>query len=174
MVSVYLRSMSGERIIIRFKLTAKIFSRRRAEERMHEITFAPRQSWGNANFAMRSGILESLEDGALVIEVRMKIVDPTELPPPFIPKNQFACEAIQAMFMDVESADVVIEVGGQQFHAHRFVLRKCSTTLAELCESSGDQTTPIQISDVSPEIFRHLLKYVWGRSRGCHVSFSRQ
>ena len=90
----------------------------------------------------------------------MRIVDPTEPTPPFIRKNPSACEAIQAMFMDEDSTDVVIEVWGRQFHAHRFVLRKCSTTLAESCESSGDQTTPIKISDVSPEIFRHLLKYI--------------
>ncbi len=48
------------------------------------------------------------------------------------------------------------------FHAHQLILRKCSTNLADLCESAGDQTAPIQISDVSPEIFRHLLKYMYG------------
>ena len=110
----------------------------------------------------------------------MKLVDPTKPTPPFIPKNPSACEAIQEMFMDEESADVLIEVGeggGQKvrrnanknaktntvaFHAHRVILRKCSTILADLCESAGDQTAPIQISDVSPEIFRHLLKYMYG------------
>jgi hypothetical protein len=82
--------------------------------------------------------------------------------------------------MDEESSNVVIEVGegGAQevkrnanknaktntvaFHAHRVILRKCSTILADLCESARDQTAPIQISDVSPEIFRHLLKYMYG------------
>ena len=61
---------------------------------------------------MRSKALESLQDGALVVEVHMKLVDPTEPTPPFIPKNPSACEVIQEMFMDEESADVVIEVGG--------------------------------------------------------------
>jgi hypothetical protein len=31
-----------------------------------------------------------------------------------------------------------------------------------LCESKGDPTTPIEITDVSPDIFRHLLYYIYG------------
>jgi speckle-type POZ protein len=104
-------------------------------------------------------MLESLEDGALVIEVAIKMIDPRN---PFIPVNPSACEVIQRMFMDERSADVVIEVGGRQFHAHRVILQQCSIILAELCESALDQTAPIQISDVSPDVFHHLLYYVYG------------
>jgi hypothetical protein len=31
-----------------------------------------------------------------------------------------------------------------------------------LCESKGDPSTPIEITDVSPEVFRHLLYYIYG------------
>jgi hypothetical protein len=99
-------------------------------------------------------MLESLKDGALIIEVHMKLVDPTEPPARFIPENPFACEAIRCMFMDDDSADVVIEVKGRNFHVHRFVVQKCSTILA-------DADLLIQLSNVSPDIFRHLL-YMYG------------
>jgi hypothetical protein len=111
----------------------------------------------------------------------MKLIDQTKPPPPLIPKNPFECEAIQEMFMDEESADVVIEVegeGGRQlkrntkknaktnavtFYAHRAILKKCSTTLPDLCKSeAGDKTAMVQISDVLPGIFHHLLNYMYG------------
>jgi hypothetical protein len=81
------------------------------------------------------------------------------------------------MFNDEESADIVFAVGEHQsknsttkvakiapaiFHAHRVIITACSTILADLCESKGDPTTPIEITDVSPDIFRHLLYYIYG------------
>jgi hypothetical protein len=81
------------------------------------------------------------------------------------------------MFMDEEFADIMFEVGGQQskrnvrkkaknssvtFPAHRLIVRKWSSTLADLCGSSGDKTTPIQIPDVSPDVFRHLMFHLYG------------
>ena len=102
-------------------------------------------------------MLESLQDGALIIEIHMKLVDPTEPPARFIPENPFACEAIRCMFMDDDSADVVIEVKGRNFHVHWFVVQKCLTVLA-------DADLLIQLSNVSPDIFRHLLyNMYWGK-----------
>ena len=132
---------------------------------------------GYKNYALRSKIMDSLVDGALVIEVRMKLVDPTPKSQPFIPENPSACKIIQGMFMDEESADVVFEVGGQEvksnarkkaktlpvtFPAHRLILKECSPILAELCGSEGDKITPIPIPDVSPDVFRHMLFHLYG------------
>lgn len=131
-------------------------------------------SWGEINFAMRSKVIDSLVDGALVIEVHMKLVDRTK---PFIPENPSACKFIRDMFMDEEFADIAFEVGAQKvqsnarknaknssvtFPAHRLILRKWSSTLADLCGSAGDKTTPIQIPDVSPDVFCHLLFHLYG------------
>jgi hypothetical protein len=119
---------------------------------------------------------------------------------PFIPKNPSACQVIQSLFMDEESADVVIQVGGKKeavpfdahqfilgqvksltglcgpvdeeltstisdtkvapatFYAHKFILRKCSKTLFELCLSGS----PIQITNLSPHVFRFVLFYMYG------------
>ena len=83
----------------------------------------------------------------------MKLADPTKVkPPPFIPENPSACKFIQSMFMDEESSDLVFEVGRQRgkdnaekvartapvvFYAHRFILRKCSSALADMCGPVG-------------------------------------
>ena len=50
------------------------------------------------------------------------------------------------------------------FHAHRFILQNVSTTLAEMCKPSGggDATTTVSITDVKPDIFRHMLYYMYG------------
>ena len=84
--------------------------------------------------------------------------------------------------MDEEFADIVFEVEGQtvwvpsetktsetktslvtRFPAHQLILRNCSSsTLAELSRSTGDKTTPIQIPDVSPDLFFHLLFHLYG------------
>ena len=178
MVSVSLHNLSGKSINIEYTLSIKKNNHVVAPTSRHKV--ARHQCWGFPNFGMRSKILESLEDGALIIEVHMKLIDQTK-PSPFIPANPSACKVIQAMFMDEESANVVIEVegeGGQQlernakknaktnavtFYAHRAILKKCSTTLADLCESeAGDKTAPVQISDVSPGIFCHLLNCMYG------------
>ena len=59
--------------------------------------------------------MKSLVDGTLVIEVAMKLADPTKVkPPPFIPENPSACKLVQSMFMDEESSDVVFEVGDSE------------------------------------------------------------
>lgn len=124
-----------------------------------------------------SKIAESVAKG-VVVEVRMKRANfATSSAPPFIPENPSACRIIQSLFMDEQSSDIVFEVfelTGKNnarkvartepsvFHAHRIILRNCSTTLADLCESVGDQMRPIRITDVSPNIFRHLLNYIYG------------
>ena len=100
-------------------------------------------------------------------------------PSAFIPENPIA-KAILSKFMDEESADVSFEVTvadaprvrsyGQQskmakastiFHAHSLILEDSAPVLAQLAASAGD-STPIPITDVKPNIFRHLLFYVYG------------
>ena len=78
-------------------------------------------------------------------------------------------ETILKEFTNEESADVVFEVGGEQvgtpsanFHAHRSILKGCAPTLAYI-SGSGEDMTPISITDVKPEIFHHnMLYYIYG------------
>jgi len=134
------------------------------------------------NFATRSEILSSLINGTLIIDIQMRLAKPTtSVPPPFIPENPFA-KNIQRMIMDENFGDISFAVGGNQkksnaekvakttpimFHAHRDILRECSTgILADICDlkvSEGvSMSSPVEITDVSPEVFRHLLYSAYG------------
>jgi hypothetical protein len=133
---------------------------------------------GFINFAKRSTLLRSLVNGALVIEVHMKLAAPTKsVPPPFTPENPVV-KMIQGLFLDEKSADIVFEIGGEKrktqtrkkaktvpatFPAHRNIVENCSSIFAELCESNNDdKASPIQINDVTPDVFRLLLFYIYG------------
>mmetsp|Transcript_13569 Transcript_13569/g.29503 ORF Transcript_13569/g.29503 Transcript_13569/m.29503 type:complete len:408 (+) Transcript_13569:38-1261(+) len=182
MVSLHLYNMSDRDIKIRFDCSIK---GARGSERFNMLprNFGSKSAPNNTNakcsrnFALRSKIRDSLIEGTLVIDVQMKQVEPSKTPP-FIPENPSACKIIQNMFMDEKSADVVFEVGLQKrgggarkkakvsqitFYAHRFILQQCTTTLAELCGSGGDQSSHVVlIPDAKPDIFRHLLHYIYG------------
>ena len=122
-------------------------------------------------------LLSSLVNGALIIEVRMKLATPTKsVPPPFIPENPVA-KMIRGVFMDDKYSDIIFEVGGEEyednamkvaktasdtFPAHRLIVENCSSILADLCESHDDSTKLIQINDVTPDIFGLLLSYIYG------------
>jgi hypothetical protein len=124
--------------------------------------------WGFADFAKRSDLLSSLINGALVIKVRMKLATPTNsVPLPFIPENPVA-KMIQDSFMDENYSDIMFKVGGEEdednamIHAHRIIVANSSTILSDLCESHNDGTNPIQINDVTPDVFRLMLSYTYG------------
>ena len=134
-------------------------------------------TWGVVNFAKRSNTMESLVNGSLIIEVRMNLPSTGINTTQFTPTNPL-CKNVINKFMDEESADVVFEVDNSSqsdehtnkkskttttFYAHRFILQDISTMLAELCKSdeSGGITT-VSITDVKPEIFKHMIYYTYG------------
>ena len=63
-----------------------------------------------------------------------------------------------------DNAPKIAMASPETFPAHRLILVNCSSILADLCASGGgeNRTTPIEISDVSPDIFRLLLSYIYG------------
>ena len=80
--------------------------------------------------------------------------------PEYTPANPLL-RGILSLFGDENSADVIFDVGGQEtFHAHRSILKGCAPQLAEYCD--GIEDTPVPITGVEPDIFRHLLYYVYG------------
>jgi hypothetical protein len=134
--------------------------------------------WGFTYFAKLSDLLRSLVNGTLVIEVHMRLATPTKsVPPPFIPENPVA-KMIQGLFLNDKSSDIIFEVAEGKgknsamkvtktapvtFAAHRVIVENSSTVFADLCESHDDSApTPIQINDVTPDIFRLLLSYTYG------------
>jgi hypothetical protein len=172
MVSLYLANKSDKSIEVDYALSVndgngKQVAYERSDGPQHFGTDT--SSWNFTNFAERSTLLSSLVNGVLVIEVRIKLATPTKsVPTPFIPENPVA-KMIHGLFLDKKSADIVFEVGGDKgndnnaFPAHRLIIENCSSVFADLCESHDDSTTPIiQINDVTPDIFRLLLSYIYG------------
>jgi len=181
-VSLYLSNMSDKAIDIQFGFSVNDENGKQVyvERSATPHNFAPvgyRSSLGFTNFAKRSKLMRSLVKGTLIIEVHMKLAKPTKsVPPPFIPENPLT-KMIQGLFLDEKSSDIIFEVGADKgtnsamkvaktapatFPAHRVIIENCSSILAELCESHDDNTTPIQINDVKPNIFRLLLSYIYG------------
>ena len=139
------------------------------------------RAWCMTNFAKRSRLLDKLVDGSLVIEVRLKPTSTDKSITQFIPTNPINKNVLQK-FNDEESADVVFEVDDSNkscqseehtnkkskttttFYAHRFILQDISTMMAELCKSdeSGEGITTVSITDVKPEIFKHMIYYTYG------------
>ncbi len=82
---------------------------------------------------------------------------------------------ILQLFSDEETADLSFRVEptdtseasptalGEVFSAHKIVLKTCAKgfILASLCDDC-DGKTPVPITDVAPEIFRLMLRYVYG------------
>ena len=134
---------------------------------------------GHSNFANLSVLMDALVEGSLIVEVRMKLVEASTYSSQFIPQNPIT-KNILNKFNDEESADVIFEIGSESqngeeealkkaettttFHAHRVILQDGASMLAEMCKPSqvGDSTTSVSITDVKPEIFRHMLYYVYG------------
>ena len=139
--------------------------------------------WGHI-FCQRSDMINALVDGTLIIEVRMRSTAETASCELFIPENPIA-KSVLAMFNDEESADVLFEVDNEPItsndshsqkkaktrsilYAHRFIMEKCSSNvLAELCktkeaDNGATAMTTMSITDVKPDIFKHILYYTYG------------
>ena len=137
---------------------------------------------GFGKFIKRSKILDKAngfldENGTLAVVLSIKET-PKPLRP-FVPRNP--CQSlIKATFLDEETSDVCFEVANgnevteengakrakcsTSFHAHRFVLRTCAPMLACLCGVDCGKMAAVSITDVKPEVFRHMLWYVYGGS----------
>eukprot|EP00984_Skeletonema_dohrnii_P018857 scaffold8920_cov84-Skeletonema_dohrnii-CCMP3373.AAC.3 len=171
MVAVFLdRCSEGRELAIKYTFTFNGDEERTI--RLGESIFDGSVSWGWNNFLPRSEIIdEYLVNGALTFHVGIQLDE-------FIPKNP-ASSIMLKLFNDENSADVVFEICEHQkldsesdrkraktsaaklYYAHRLILQHYSAELSALCTTS-DGMTPIIITDVKPEVFRHLLYYVYG------------
>jgi len=139
---------------------------------------APQHSGWCFAVAKRSTLLDTLVDGSLLIEVRMKPTLTDKSITQFVPTNPL-CKNVINKFMDEETADVVFEVDNEScqnedehtnkksktnttLYAHRFILQDISTMLSELCKPAEGGITTVSITDVTPNIFKHMIYYTYG------------
>ena len=128
-------------------------------------------AWGGHNYAKREGVLDPsknfLVDGNLTVEVDIQVM--LDTPPLWTPTNQIktACSDMLAFFdaADADNADISFEVasgdGRECLRAHSAILAARCPTLASLAEGC-DSDTPIPIGDVQANVFRMLLRYIYG------------
>jgi hypothetical protein len=132
---------------------------------------------GRPHFISRSVILDESQhildsNETLTVDVSMEVEEePTTA---FVPENPLV-NMIKEMFNDATTADVCFEVVNissddekeeqkkkakslTSFHAHRSILKKCAPMLAALVGSNDTAS----ITDIKPDIFRHVLFYVYG------------
>ena len=179
-VSVFLYHVSKEAITTRYeiKLIDNFGNEKKSLSTKHEFT-ATSKSRGWKDFFTRSVILDESRNildnnGILTVVVAIE-EEPTDV---FVPNNPLV-EMIQELFNDQNTADVCFEVSSADegkretrntkpcvsFYAHRSIIQKCAPILAALCGSnnSGGVVTAT-VNDIKPEIFNHLLSYVYGRT----------
>ncbi len=180
-VSVFLIHFSEGTIAIRYdtKVIDKFGKTKVDEKTTEKQVFNGSDNRGRANFISRSDILDESQNildsnGTLTIIVSME-EEPTTV---FVPQNALV-KMVKDKFNDQYTADVCFEVGSADkkkgkkkksktsasFYAHRFILETCAPMLAAICGSSdrGGVATA-SVNDVKPEIFKHLLSYVYGKT----------
>ena len=173
MVSAYLHNRSNESIKVQFEFSVKnngsntgwseylskkegmVFAARGTRDSNNRIF----DCWGPHNFANRSEIIGALEDGTLIIEVRMRKFGETAPALPFIPENPLV-KNILSMFMNEESSDILFEVEeaaetgdksrkrsrtSTPFYAHRFILYNRGPLCWLKCANQGGNLMPFQL-----------------------------
>ena len=181
MVGVYLQSCSeGRNMKIKYSLGFTKGDTRFTRQIVNTFGYSHGQICGWKDFCLQTDIIGEKKgdscflerNGTLTIHVGMQLDE-------FIPKNP-ASPFMLKLFDDENSADIVFEIceepksesqrSGRKrtktstaklYHAHRFILQHYSQELSDLCTTS-DGMSPIIITDVKPEVFRHLLYYVYG------------
>ena len=133
-------------------------------------------SKGWPNFIERSNVLDPekkyLVDGNLPVEFDIKVFQ--SQPPIWKPAKTIGADMLKLLDgADGSNAAVIFEVGKgdddagsgggprELFYAHRPILRARSPTLATMADGFG-RGTRIPIDDVEPDVFRMLLRYVYG------------
>lgn len=170
---VYLVHCSEEPICIRFNVSIRnIFGQQIGLTQTTKAFKKNDSCWGFNNWVPRSVAIGMIGGSCLDVFVGMKHVQIDDKT--FIPPNPY-CKVLNK-FLEEKSADVMFEVGDEQlvrktrkrakttttFHAHHLILKECASILGDLCSPGGSDVTIVPITDVKPEIFRHLLYYIYG------------
>lgn len=144
-----------------------------------DATFDQRHCW-KGNLVSRSTVLEeALNNGTFSIELRIQPVVDSESKycKHFIPANRAIRQVttdetesiISSLLFDEESADICFDVSSPsdvtkpsvKIYAHKVILKARALDLARLC-AGYDVLHPMPIYDVEPEIFRDLMRYIYG------------
>ena len=115
--------------------------------------------WGFSNIISRAAVLDAakgwLYGGALTVEADIRVYSKT--PPLWSPPSRGLSNFLR-LFESGESSDVTFIVGEERVHAHRAILVAQSPVLSSLC---ADADADIEISEVSPAVFKEVLRFTY-------------
>lgn len=139
---------------------------------------------GYRKFASRTDVLDRgkkyLVDGNLIIEADIQVL--LDTPPAWSPTSTLSLDMLQLLdSANANNSDVAFQIKcniepivaanmtrkglhprrTQVFYAHRAILSARCPLLAAVAEGS-DVDTPIDIESVDPELFRMLLRFIYG------------
>ena len=103
------------------------------------------------------------EDGSLKVQLDIQIASESKLV--WYPKELQQQEILTELYHEAsETADVVFNIGGMEYHAHKSILSRRAKTLFDLSKdynNDDDREVVIPISDMRGEIFQKLLEFVY-------------
>mmetsp|Transcript_32085 Transcript_32085/g.67877 ORF Transcript_32085/g.67877 Transcript_32085/m.67877 type:complete len:379 (+) Transcript_32085:103-1239(+) len=123
--------------------------------------FTPNRWRRMSHFVKRSAVVDNLVDGALHIDLMLQYSN-EETGQLHTPSNPFAANMLALVESgDSADADVFFKVGDSIIPAHKLILKTNAPALARLYAGQPDGI-PILIEGMTPEVFRHALRYIYG------------
>ena len=123
--------------------------------------YAPGEAVGWGNILKRSKILDKenniLLDGALIVDFDIQIVKGRK---EYQPSNPVAKNMLK-FYESADDTDVTFKVGDTTFPAHKLILQINAPILHNFCARHGEGM-PLAIKDTTPEVFRLMLRYIYG------------
>uniref|UniRef100_A0A7S4AE50 BTB domain-containing protein n=1 Tax=Pseudo-nitzschia australis TaxID=44445 RepID=A0A7S4AE50_9STRA len=118
--------------------------------------------WGYKDFLKRDLILDNYleEDGSLVIEIDIQLAVNQQLV--WYPKELHRQDTLAQLYQDAtsETADIIFDVGGKEYRAHKTILSVRAKTLFELSKEYEDHV-PVPINFTRRETFKTILDFVY-------------
>ncbi|KAK3036157.1 hypothetical protein RJ639_029894 [Escallonia herrerae] len=106
-----------------------------------------------------------LKDDCLKINctvgVVVSAVDSPRLPSIQVPESDIGAH-FGMLLENMEGSDIIFNVAGEKFHAHKLVLATRSTVFkSEFCDGLEGEEQEIVVSDMEPKVFKAMLHFVY-------------
>ena len=143
---------------------------KRATDELHvfckDCNNGDKRLWGYQNFLKRTDVLENYldKDGTLVIEVDIQIAEERKniwYPDPL----QEEPSLVKLYHTHESTSDIIFDVDGKEFHAHKSILSVRAETLFELTNDDDNGRIRdgkiVTILSTEADIFEQILEYVY-------------
>ena len=140
--------------------------------RYHPFTVGYSDSKTSFHDTMNMKISEDdrLVHGTLTIGLEMYAKSDSHVASSLVTETQLR-QVIVNILSDEDTADVSFDVKGQMIHAHLNILKAMAPDFVRTLNlEEHDKSTPIPIGDVDPDIFRSMMKYIYGDTSAFKVS----